>query len=158
MHPNAELIHRFYTCFQGRDAGGMGECYAPDAQFSDPIFRDLKGDQVRAMWKMLCERGKDLEIEFRDAEANDRRGRVHWDAWYTFSGTGRQVHNSIEARFEMADGRIVRHEDSFDLWKWASQALGWKGKLLGWAPPLQNVVRRQAKHGLEEYIRKRGLV
>ena len=55
------------------------------------------------------------------------------------------MHNSIEARFELEDGKIVRHQDSFDLWKWAGQALGWKGKLLGWSPPLQKVLRQQAR-------------
>lgn len=157
MHPNAELVRRFYTCFQHRDAAGMGECYTPDAQFSDPVFVDLKGPQVRAMWQMLCERGKDLEIEFKGIEVNDRVGRASWTAFYTFSATGRQVHNQIDARFEFQDGKIARHRDTFNLWSWASQALGLKGRLLGWAPPVQGAVRKQAAHNLDEYMKKRGL-
>jgi ketosteroid isomerase-like protein len=157
MHPNAELIHRFYTCFQSRDAAGMGACYTPDAEFSDPVFLSLKGAQVPAMWQMLCERGKDLEIEFKGIEVNDRVGRASWTAFYTFTVTGRQVHNAIEARFEFQDGKIARHRDTFNLWRWAGQALGLKGTLLGWSPPVQGAIRKQAAYRLDEYMKKRGL-
>jgi ketosteroid isomerase-like protein len=157
MHPNAELIHTFYTCFQHRDAEGMTACYAPDVEFTDPVFQDLRGAQAGAMWRMLCERGKDLEIEFSGVEVNDQVGRASWQAWYTFSATGRSVHNRITARFEFADGKIRRHRDTFNLWKWSGQALGLKGRLLGWAPPVQGAIRRQAAQGLADYIAKRGL-
>ena len=157
MHPNAELIHRFYTCFQNRDAAGMGACYTPDAEFSDPVFLSLKGAEVPAMWQMLCERGKDLEIEFKGIEVNDRVGRASWTAFYTFVVTGRQVHNAIEARFEFQDGKIARHRDTFNLWRWAGQALGLKGTLFGWSPPVQGAIRKQAAYRLAEYMKKRGL-
>ena len=75
-------------------------------------------------------------------------GSAHWDADYTFSLTGRQVHNVIDATFELRDGKIVRHKDVFDLWRWAGMALGAKGKLLGWAPPVQNAIRKQGMKGL----------
>ena len=39
-------------------------------------------------------------------------------ATYTFSATGRTVVNRIRARFDFRDGKIVRHVDSFDLWRW----------------------------------------
>jgi len=36
--PNAALIQRFYEAFQRSDAEAMAACYAPDVQFSDPVF------------------------------------------------------------------------------------------------------------------------
>lgn len=156
MHPNSELIGRFYTAFGQRDAAGMAACYHPDVAFSDPVFPDLRGERATAMWRMLCERGKDLVIEFRDVEADGASGRAHWEAWYTFSGTGRRVHNRIEARFEFRDGKIVRHRDSFSFWAWASQALGPIGMVLGWSPVVKNRVRAQAAKGLDGFIRKVG--
>ena len=39
---------------------------------------------------------------------DDRGGSAHWEAWYTFSATGRKVHNVVEANFEFADGRVLR--------------------------------------------------
>lgn len=155
MNANEETIRRFYTAFQKRDAAGMVACYAPDVQFSDPVFTDLKGERAGAMWKMLCERGKDLKIEFRDVRADASTGSAHWEAWYTFSATGRHVHNIIDATFEFRDGRIVRHTDRFDLHRWAGLALGLPGKLLGWTPLLQNKIRAMAAKGLADYLAKR---
>lgn len=154
MHPNAALIERFYQSFQKKDATGMAECYHPDVHFSDPVFPDLRGPRAGAMWKMLCSRGADLKIEFSGVEADDTKGRAHWEAWYTFSKTGRKVHNKIDAEFEFRDGKILRHTDRFDFWRWAGMALGPVGKLLGWAPPLKNAIRGQSDKLLESYLRK----
>jgi ketosteroid isomerase-like protein len=153
MNANEETIRRFYSAFQKRDAAGMVACYAPDVQFSDPVFPDLKGERAIAMWRMLCERGKDLKIEFRDVHADDRAGSAHWEAWYSFSATGRQVHNIIDATFAFRDGKIVSHTDRFDLHRWAGLALGMPGKLLGWTPMLQNKVRAMAGKSLDDYQR-----
>ncbi len=68
-----------------------------------------------------------------------------------FSQTGNTVVNHIEADFRFRDGKIVEHNDHFDLWRWARQALGMKGVLLGWAPPVQNAIRKQAAKGLAAY-------
>jgi ketosteroid isomerase-like protein len=152
MHPNAQLIQAFYQAFDAHDAERMVAGYAADVTFSDPVFPHLHGDQARAMWRMLCERGKDLRVSASRIEASDTAGRAHWDADYTFSGTGRLVHNRIDASFTFADGKIVTHVDRFDLWRWAGMALGLKGQLLGWLPPVQQSVRRQADASLRAYM------
>jgi hypothetical protein len=72
-------------------------------------------------------------------------------ATYLFSQTGRTVVNRIDAHFVFGDGKIVEHRDHFDLWRWARQALGGKGLLLGWAAPVQNAIRRQAAKGLAQF-------
>ncbi len=155
-HSNVQLVESFYAAFQRRDSTAMGACYAPTASFRDPVFI-LAGWRVRAMWRLLCERGVDLRIEVRNIQADDTRGSAHWEAWYTFRGTGRRVHNVIEASFVFSGGRIVEHRDRFDLHRWASQALGLKGRLFGWAPPVQRAIRSQAARALEDFIRKQGL-
>jgi hypothetical protein len=158
LHPNADLITRFYRCFQDRDAAGMAACYSARARFSDPVFTDLDAAGARAMWTMLCERATDLQIELGQVAANDRVGSAHWEAWYTFSATGRAVHNRIDARFVFDAGTILEHRDSFDLWSWSAQALGAKGRLLGWTPMVQNAIRRQAAAGLASFRAKRSEV
>ena len=95
MDQPAEVIRRFYAAFQRRDHAAMAACYAPDATFSDPVFPALRGPAVGAMWRMLCERGTDLRIEASGIEADSARGSARWEAWYTFSATGRPVHNII---------------------------------------------------------------
>src|SRR5450755_1859047 len=148
---NARLIERFYTAFGRRDVDAMLACYHPQVVFSDPVFGTLAAEETRAMWRMLSGRARDLKVEFRDVEANDRRGRAHWEAWYTFAATGRAVHNRIDAEFHFADALIVRHVDRFSLWRWAAMALGAKGAMLGWVPSVRGAIRAQAAKGLAAF-------
>lgn len=152
MHPNAELITRFYKAFQQKDWQGMAACYHPNVVFNDSVFTDLRGKRAGQMWQMLCERGQDLRLEFKDVAADDTTGKAHWDAYYTFSRTGRKVHNSIDAAFRFQDGLIIEHRDTFNFWRWSSQALGTTGMLLGWTPFLQKKVQAQSMKTLDDYF------
>jgi len=152
MHPNEELIETFYTSFQKLDAEAMVRCYHPSIRFSDPVFPNLAQAEVSAMWKMLCSQAKNFELTFADVEADERTGKAHWEARYDFSATGRRVHNKIDARFEFQDGKIIRHTDSFDFWKWSRLALGPVGLLLGWTPLLRKKVQRQAAERLAGFM------
>lgn len=151
MQENQQLIRNFYTAFQQRDYAGMIACYHPDIHFSDPAFGDLHGKRAMAMWHMLCERGQDLQISFRDVMATQNGGQVHWEAVYTFS-TGRKVHNQVDANFTFADGLIIRHADQFDFWRWTRMALGLPGTLVGWTPMMQKKVRETAVAGLDKFL------
>ena len=154
MDPYAELIQAFYAAFQRRDHRAMAACYTPDAEFHDPVFTHLSGWRVPAMWRMLCERATDLRIEVDSVRASAEGASAHWEASYTFSQTGRPVHNRVEASFLLQDGKIRRHTDSFDLYAWARQALGLKGLLLGWTPPVQRAIRARAARALDAFIEK----
>jgi ketosteroid isomerase-like protein len=147
---NRELIERFYRAFAQRDAATMAACYTSDVTFRDPAF-ELSGSDVGKMWKMLCARGADLRIEFSNVSAEDERGVADWQAWYTFSATGRPVHNIIHADFRFRDGLIAEHVDTFDFWRWSRQSLGTPGLLLGWTPLLRKKVRSQAAQALQRY-------
>ncbi len=151
MHPNEQLIDSFYQAFEARNYAAMQACYQPTATFEDAVFM-LKGKEVGAMWHMLSESATDLQANHRGVQADDSRGHAHWEAHYTFSSTGREVHNVIEAEFEFQGGRIVVHHDHFGFWRWASQALGPTGLLLGWTPTVHNKVRATARMRLDRFI------
>jgi ketosteroid isomerase-like protein len=151
VNANESLIERFYAAFGQRDGDTMASMYAPDARFHDPVFEDLTGDEAGDMWRMLTGRANDLRIELLEHEAADDRGSAHWRAHYTFVQTGRPVVNDIRARFRFRDGRIAEHVDDFSFHRWARQALGPAGLLLGWTPVVRSSVRRRAKAGLEEF-------
>ncbi len=151
----ADLITRFYTAFQQRNAAGMAACYHQQIHFSDPVFPDLHGADAAAMWDMLCTRGKDLRVEFTNVQASEQHGSADWTATYTFTSTQRLVTNRISASFVFRDGLIVRHTDHFSLYAWSRQALGPLGLLLGWTPMLQSRVRAQAAVSLARWIAKR---
>ncbi|QXI37585.1 nuclear transport factor 2 family protein [Pseudomonas xantholysinigenes] len=148
---NSALISRFYQAFQRLDAEAMVACYSADISFSDPVFGTLRGQDAGDMWRMLTQRAKDFSLTFDSVRSDERGGGAHWVATYLFSQTGRVVVNDIQARFVIRDGLICQHDDSFDLWRWARQALGMPGVLLGWSPMLQNKVRQQAFKGLRAF-------
>jgi len=150
VHPNEKLIDGLYKAFRARDAKAMAACYHPDATFRDPVF-EVSGPEVAEMWSMLCDRGRDLELEWRDVRADDHEGVAHWEPRYTFSVTGRPVHNKIDARFTFRYGKIAQHVDSFSLWRWSRMALGPKGAALGWAPFVKNAIRAEARRGLARW-------
>jgi len=154
MHENEKLIQQFYTAFQHKDYVTMQELYHPKASFSDPVFHNLKSQEVKAMWEMLVTAGKDLRISFSDVKANDSSGSCHWEAWYTFSRTGRKVHNVINASFEFQDGKILKHQDVFDFWRWSRQALGITGLFLGWTSAIQEKISETARKGLAKFMKR----
>ena len=118
MPDNSQIIQAFYTCFKNLDAEGMKKYYHPDIHFSDPVFPSLKGKEAGAMWSMLIEnlkKGKGgWQLEFSNIQATETEGSGHWEAHYTFSATGRRVHNKIDSTFQFKDGLIIRHIDEFD--------------------------------------------
>ena len=145
------VIQRFYDCFAQRDAQGMAACYADDVVFRDPAFGELRGERARDMWRMLCRNGKDLQVVASGIEASNGSGRAHWEADYTFTSTGRKVHNVVDAKFALRDGQITSHTDQFNFSNWSVQAFGPVGSVLGRTPLLPFVVRRLANRQLDQF-------
>lgn len=152
MNDNEKLIEHFYNSFARKDYKAMQDCYADNATFSDAVFQNLNSAQVRAMWEMLITRGKDLELRFQNISADEKSGSCEWIANYTFSQTGKKVENHIKANFEFENGKIIKHLDTFDFYKWSSQALGITGTLLGWTSFLKNKVQQKAMKSLSEFM------
>jgi ketosteroid isomerase-like protein len=151
-HPNDELIQRFYAAFDRHDGDEMAACYTPDARFSDPVFQDLKHGEPEAMWRMLTGASDDLRVELLEHEADDDSGSARWLAHYTFTQTGRHVDNDVRASFRFRNGLIAEHRDDFGFHRWARQALGPTGLLLGWTPIVQGSVRKRARARLDEFV------
>jgi ketosteroid isomerase-like protein len=150
---NANLIRELYEALDRHDGEAMAQLYAPDGRFKDPAFGELSGAEAGDMWRMLTGRAEDLRVDLEGRSADDDSGTAHWIATYTFS-TGRPVVNDIHARFRFRDGLIVDHEDSFSLWRWARQALGPPGLVLG-LPPMNLLLRRRARGDLTQFRSER---
>jgi hypothetical protein len=150
MHPNAELITKFYDAFSRGDAETMVTIYAPDAKFSDPVFPDLRGDEVKNMWRMLCKRAKDFKLTFDSVKADDKTGSAHWEAHYLFGGK-RRVHNIIDAKFEFENGLVTRHDDHFDFYRWSKQAIGAPAVMLGWTGTFQRMIQGRTRKLLDAF-------
>ena len=140
---NLRTIEALYAALDRGDGEAMAALYAP---------RATSDGEPGDMWRMLTSRAQDMSVELvgRDAEAD--RGTAHWVARYTFGQTGRPVVNDVRSVFRFdGSGRIVDQQDDFDFWRWARQALGRSGLLLGWTPVLQHQVRDRARAGLEAF-------
>ncbi|MFM9880329.1 MAG: nuclear transport factor 2 family protein [Burkholderiaceae bacterium] len=165
MLANTNTIARLYNAFARLDAAEMAQCYAPEAQFDDPAFSLQGREAIGGMWGMLCgatqasiqKHGPEVwRLDFSGVQADSRSGRAHWEAHYRFSSTGRKVHNIIDAEFVFnAQHLITRHQDTFSFWRWARQALGVPGLLLGWSPMLRSQVRATAASNLRKFMAKR---
>jgi len=156
MADNKAVIERFYSAFQKLDYKTMNDCYSDDVIFSDPVFLTLKSDEVKSMWEMLCKNAKDFSLTFSDIELIDEEyATCKWVANYTFSKTGNRVTNNIKAFMRLKDGKIMEHSDAFRLSTWISQALGWKGVLLGWTGFMKRAVQNNAKRNLMNFMQKK---
>lgn len=144
------VLDRFYSAFAQHDHAAMAACYHAGAHFSDPVFPDLDEAQVRGMWRMLLTSGTDLRITYEVLQADVTKGKVRWEAWYTFSRTGRKVHNVVTSEFDLKDDLILVQHDQFDFWRWSRQALGTSGILMGWTPIVRNKVQAMAAAGLRK--------
>ncbi len=158
MHSNEELIRKFYTCFSKLDDEGMKACYHRDISFTDPIFPNLKGKEPGAMWSMLCDALRkskdDWKLEFSNVQATDTEGSCRWEAHYTFSLTGRKIHNIIDAKFTFKDDKIIVHNDSFDFYRWARMAFGMTGVMIGWTSFFRKKVQTITQKRLEGFLKR----
>ncbi len=155
MHPNEQTIRDFYQHFAQKDHQKMSEAYADNAVFLDEMFT-LEGiKEVAGMWQMLCQAAsEDFRVVCTKAQANDTEGSAEWEAFYTFSVTGRKIHNRLKAKFQFENGKIKFHQDTFSFWKWASQAFGLMGFLLGGTSFFKKKVRTQINERLKKFIHK----
>lgn len=147
-----ETISKFYEAFKALDAEAMAACYHADIHFHDPAFGDLYGEHASNMWRMLCanQKGKGMVIEFEITSDHS----AYWEPIYTFSKTGRKVHNKIDAEFEFKDGLIIKHRDTFNLHRWSKQALGLQGLLIGWTGFFKRKLNDQTSRLLQKFESK----
>lgn len=152
--PGPLIIEKFYDAFARKDYAEMQTFYRDDSTFSDPVFTHLASAEVKAMWQMLLTAGRDLSVTYRDVQQDGSIQRCEWHAHYTFSRTGKRVHNIIRTEMEIREGKIFRHQDDFDFWRWSRQALGITGLLMGWTPGLKAKVRQTANQSLRSFMAK----
>ncbi len=145
-----EIIEQFYTAFQKLDVDTMLSLYHDDIEFTDPAFGTLKGNDAKNMWRMICSKAKGFSLNYNQVTETS----AHWEASYIFSATGNKVLNKIDATFEFKEGKISKHTDVFNVHKWASQAMGLKGKLLGGTSFFKRNLNRQTQSLLAAYTKK----
>jgi len=136
---NKQLIEDFYTGFSNGNATKMTACYHDNVIFEDPAFGRLENGKPFKMWEMLMSRKKEsTTVVFSTYEYGDKN---------------RKVVNNVTANFKFKDGKIIEHIDSFDLWSWTKQALGFSGVLLGWSSFMRNKIQKTTNEQLNKFIK-----
>lgn len=142
------VVEAFFAAFAARDGEAMARCYRPEGSFTDPAFGTLTGAQAGVMWRALMKGARDFRVTHTLRGVEDGAIVVDWVANYLFSKTGRPVENHVTSRIWLRDGLIERQVDHFDFHRWAGQALGLPGRLLGGFGFFQAAVRRKARAGI----------
>lgn len=167
-HLTSQTLHRFFTALAVRDTQGMLNCYAHGVQFEDPVFK-LSGErEIMGMWALLFghegssgeHKGKGQRDEsnvwtvvFDTVKTRHNHGSVRWEATFRYAPTGRVVHNGVYSQFHFdEDGLILSQRDNFDFWRWARQAYGLVGMMMGWTPLMWDHAREQAEVSLQEVL------
>ncbi|MCU0428869.1 MAG: nuclear transport factor 2 family protein [Cytophagaceae bacterium] len=152
MHPNEVILNEFYATLQKKNHQGLKKFYASDAVFSDPMYLNLRTEEIHAMWELFCINSKNFSLEFGNVKADDQQGEVSWKASYIYASSGNSVTKEVKSSFEFKEGKIVRQNDVYDFHEWAGQALGLMGSLLGWTGFVENQVKENARKNLEAFM------
>lgn len=114
-----EVAERFYDAFVNRRLDDMEALYDEDVRFQDTLFTLEGREATMRMWRALLRPGSStFRYTFREAQGDLAVG--DWVADYRLGN--RPVHNEIESRLAVRDGRIIEHTDSFPWSSWARQA------------------------------------
>ena len=150
------IVKKFYEAFSIKDVETMVAFYDRSIIFEDPAFGKLHGEQAKNMWRMLLhsQKEKSFKVVASKIRENSNEGTAYWEASYNFGKQKRKVHNRIEASFIIKNGKIIKHTDSFDLYKWSRQAFGITGTLIGWTPYFKKKLRTQILQRLASFEAK----
>ena len=150
---NKEVIEKFYSAFKEGDSETMINLYSDDVIFSDPAFGTLEGNNAKAMWKMLLSnKDSKAQVTFNNISASESEGNASWTASYNYGPKSRKVVNNVNAKFEFKNGKISKHTDDFNLWKWTQQALGTSGYLLGWSSFMKKKIQAETGKKLDVFL------
>lgn len=149
MHPHEALVRRFFERLAARDAPGAAACYHADIFYSDPLFPRLRGAAAGELWRMRLEALESLEIRLEEAQGDADGAHAVWSLLYAQGP--RTVAVRVRSMFGFRDGRISRHDDHFSFWRWAAQAYGARGAMLGWFGPFRWAVRRRLGRAFERF-------
>ncbi len=146
-----ETIEQFYTAFSNGNVDAMLACYHSEIQFEDPAFGKLSGERAKAMWQMLLSKQKESKLSVAFELDQQSNNKAKWIANYQYGPKKRKVINHVSSTFQFKDGKIIKHTDEFNLHKWAKQALGFKGFLIGNTAFFQNKLKAQTNRLLDKF-------
>lgn len=151
MHTNEKLIHCYLRALRERDLQTMQMCYHGSITYEDDLFRELRKEEVGAMWEMRFGENPVWEVEYREVEASNVWGRAYWTLTYGHSKSGKPRRRHIVARFTFYEGKILYHSDAFNLYNWVKETQGAWWRFLVWFSPFRYFLRAGAHRRLKRF-------
>ncbi|QEH61853.1 nuclear transport factor 2 family protein [Spiroplasma chinense] len=148
-----EIMNKFYDAFSKADWKTMNSLYATDVVFEDNAFGELDHKKVTSMWQMLLENKESMDFSFQIIKV-DGVDCVNWVTKYEFGPKRNKVTNSVIAKMEIENDKIIYHKDEFDFKVWAKQAIGFAGKLFGGKKWFQRKIQQAANQKLDQFMGK----
>ncbi|ARU92149.1 hypothetical protein SCLARK_001685 [Spiroplasma clarkii] len=148
---NKEVVVKFFTALSKGDWKLMNNLYSKDVAFSDTVFGELNYSQITNLWEMLLTENPDLSANFKIVEDGEVV-KVQWVMVSKFGQKHRKVILNILSTLEVSKGKIIKHNDHFDFKKWAKQALGIIGWMLGSKQSFKNRIKEEAFIKLNSFI------
>ncbi len=147
-----EVIQRYFDAMAQGQWQAMARCYHDQASFADPLFPDLRGEQIVYHLHRLYEPNsqharKQIELTTHALFSEDRKAQVQWEL--RCIEAQRPVKLIGLSTFAIWDQFIVRHVDEFPFHHWARQTQGLAGALLGRLPFYQRRLQRSARSQLD---------
>ncbi len=146
------LVRRYFDALARLDGEAMAQCLHPMVSYSDPVFADLRGDDVGWRWRLMTRGASDMHLAYDIVRGDARKAQVQWQARYRFAGSARQVSNKVLTTLTFWDGTIVRQIDEYDFARWSRSSAG----VLAWAvcalPGARAALQRRALHRLRAFI------
>jgi hypothetical protein len=143
------LVERFFNAFGNGDWRTMARCYHDKASFTDPIFPDLRGEQIVYYWHQWFKENEGIKLNYSQLFADERKAQVQWNVRYTYQG--RAVKHDATSTLAIWDDQIVRHVDEFALGGYLRQREGLLTGLLSGIPLVHQRVQRSARSRLDKH-------
>jgi hypothetical protein len=130
----AATAERLYRAVSETKLVAIRRCYAPTASYADPVLGELGIGSARLVWPVIFAQMQRPLWRFAIEDVGLFSARVHSRIDFVFAATGRPVSLDVISCLGVRGGRIIRHEDGFDVGASLSMALTLRQRLALWMP------------------------
>ena len=125
-----QLIQRFVTAILQHQPQAIGDLYADDAIYHNPLIGQRDKAAALRWWTWLCRPEHQLAFRYRITAANEQQCRLVWQLELYCHGY--PVLLPGESTLSLAAHQITSHQDLFSAWQLSRQAGGYLERVGGW--------------------------
>lgn len=107
-HP-VSLLKRFYREFDKHSLNQLGDIYADDVTFSDPIHLVQGLDTLKSYFESMCGNLSECKFEFIDEVIGENNACLKWEMYYS--------HPSLKSnsKLQLSGATFIEYSDKVDM-------------------------------------------